>query len=200
MRTIGVTGGSGAGKSVLLAQWASLGAVVIDADEVYHRLLREDTALLASLRAAFPEAFPSDTLDRRALGKMVFADKGKLARLEFLTHGAVVPAIRHIIDTARREGRSAVAVDAIRLLETPLGREMDVLVGVTAPKADRIARIMARDGISEDYARARLSSQPEDDYYRAQVDYFLENNVRLEVWKQIAREVYYKIIGGCIHE
>ena len=175
MLTLGVTGGSGCGKTTLLAVWASLGCVAIDADSLYHKLLIQDAELLAQIQTVFPHAFTNGVLDRKQLGQTVFADKAALARLEAVTHPAVVSAIRRQIDRAQTGGADAVAIDAIRLLESPLTVVCDAVIAITAPMKDRLARIMARDGVDETYARARIAAQPDNDFYRKNAHILLEN-------------------------
>ena len=127
---IGLTGGSGSGKTTALEVLRALGAVCFDADAVYHGLLRTDRALLAAIEAAFPGTVTEGTLDRKALGRRVFGDAAALRRLTDLTQPRVAEAIRAQL----RPGALAV-IDAIGLLESGLARLCDCTVAVTAPAA-----------------------------------------------------------------
>ena len=142
---IGLTGGSGSGKTTALEVLRALGAVCFDADAVYHGLLRTDRALLAAIEAAFPGTVTDGTLDRKALGRRVFGDAAALRRLTDLTQPRVAEAIRAQL----RPGALAV-IDAIGLLESGLSRLCDCTVAVTAPAEARVARLMAREGTSKD--------------------------------------------------
>jgi len=190
LQIVGLTGGSGVGKSTVRQVWAKMGAYAIDADEVYHRLLREDTDLLAALQNTFPEASASGTLDRKELGRMVFAAPKQRRELERITHGPVVAAVEQELASARRQGYKVVAVEALYLLETPLREGLSAVVGVIAPQDQRIQRIVARDGVSRNYAAHRIAAQPDDDYYRARCTHILENNAGTETLIRWAEELF----------
>ena len=190
MTTLGLTGGSGAGKSTVLRVWADRGAYTIDADATYHRLLREDAALLDTLRAHFPEAFTSGALDRKALGRTIYTSKERQRELERLTHGAVIAAVERELEAARLGGYKAAAAEALYLLETPLRETFQAVVGVVAPYEARIERLILRDGLSREYAASRLAAQPDDAYYRSRCDMILENNAGPEELIRQAERAY----------
>ncbi|MBS6217544.1 MAG: dephospho-CoA kinase [Clostridiales bacterium] len=177
MKLIGITGPTGAGKTTALHALASLGAAVIDADAMYHDLLSSDQGLKEALAGRFGR----DLLDgegqiaRKRLGEIVFTDHQALEDLNAITHRFILEELARRTGAARREGRSAVAVDAIRLIESGIGASCDAVVGILAPAGLRVRRIMAREGISEAYARKRVEAQPDDDFYRAHCSHILEN-------------------------
>lgn len=148
MKVLGITGGTGCGKTSLLRQIEARGGLVLDCDAVYHRLLREDREMLAALEARFPAAFVDGVLDRKALGREVFADPAALRDLNAITHPAVKRAVCAKLDEAREAGLALAAIDAVALLEGGLGELCDRTVAVTAPLEARVARLMLRDGIS----------------------------------------------------
>ena len=169
---VGITGGSGCGKTTLLEVLKSKGALVLDCDAIYHDLLRADTAMLQAISLRFPEAFENDQLDRKKLGNMVFSDKNALLELNNITHSAVKQKILQILS----QGSDFIAIDAIGLFESGLSELCDVTVAVLAPMQARIDRLMLRDGISREYAEKRISSQHEDDWFREKCDYVLTND------------------------
>ena len=114
-------------------------------------------------------------VDRKALGGVVFADPAALADLNAITHRYVMEEIQRQTAQAAAQGRPAVAIDAIALIESGAADACDVVVGVLAPKEVRVRRIMAREGISEAYARKRVDAQQGDDFFRAHCGYILEN-------------------------
>lgn len=168
---LGITGGTGSGKTTLLKTAEALGFQVLDCDRIYHELLRTDTQLLSAIENRFPGTVENGQLQRKKLGAVVFADPAALADLNAITHGAICQAVEKQLDRNRN-----IAIDAIALLESGLSKLCDVTVAVTAPKELRLQRLMARDGITRSYALSRIEAQPEDDYYRQNCGYVLEND------------------------
>lgn len=169
---IGITGGSGCGKTTLLRLVADMGGMVMDCDAIYHRLLSTDTDLLRAIENRFPGTVRQKKLDRKALGELVFADKAALEDLNRITHGAVKREVERLLE----EKPKLAAIDAIGLMESGLNGLCDVTVAVTAPEEDRVRRLMARDGITEEYARKRISAQHTESWFREHCDYVLQNN------------------------
>jgi len=193
MAILGLTGGSGTGKSAVLRAWADMGAHTIDADATYHRLLREDAALLDTLRANFPEAFTSGALDRKTLGRVIYASKERQRELERLTHGVVIAAVERELETARLQGYKTAAVEALYLLDNPLRQILTVTVGVTAPYEARIQRLIARDGLSRETTASRIAAQPDDAYFIARCDMIIENNAGADELVHQAKDIFMKL-------
>lgn len=169
---VGLTGGTGAGKTSALAALEDLGGTVLDCDAVYHQMLRTDPALREAITAAFGPVFcPDGSLDRQKLGTLVFSDHAALDRLNAIVYEYLPPELLR-----RAQGHTLVGLDAISLMESGLGRLCACTVAVLAQAEDRVRRIMARDGISEDYARLRISAQQPDAFYRERCSHILENN------------------------
>lgn len=169
---VGITGGSGCGKTTLLNLIAEQGGLVLDCDAIYHGLLTADRELLAAIEARFPGTVENGVLQRKKLGNLVFSDETALLDLNRITHGAVK---KEVLRRLKGKPRLA-AIDAIALFESGLSELCDVTAAVTAPEEIRIARLMARDGISEEYARARLAAQHSDAWFREKCGYVLEND------------------------
>ena len=178
MRIIGITGPTGAGKTTALHALADLGAAVIDCDGVYHDLTENSAPRRDELRRRFGDGiFDSDgALQRKVLGTIVFGDEGSLADLNAITHRYVNDEVDRRLDQARGEGRPAAAVDAIALLDSDLRDKGHCTVAVPAPDEVRVRRIMARDGIGEEYARLRLAAQKPVEYFEHNSDYTLRND------------------------
>lgn len=178
MKVIGITGPTGAGKTTVLRVLERMGGVILDCDAVYHELTRTSAPMREELKARFgPEIFsPEGELLRKTLGGIVFGDEQALADLNEITHRYVFQAVEEAIAAAGEERRPAVAVDAIALLESGLGELCDVTVAVTADDELRIRRIMARDGISEDYARLRVEAQKPSRWFEERCDHTLRND------------------------
>lgn len=168
---IGITGGTGCGKTTALEAVRQLGGMVLDCDAIYHELLRSDKALLDAIAREFPGVVTDGVLDRKKLGKIVFSDAQALEALNRITHGAVKAKVRQMLDNAPE----LVAIDAIGLFEGGLAQLCQLTVAVTAPMESRIARLVARDGISAEYARMRIQAQRSQEEFVALCDYNLEN-------------------------
>lgn len=175
---IGLTGGTGAGKTTLLRALEAMGASIIDCDAFYYERLRVDPALRADIDAAFPGVLNADgSLDRVRLGKLVFGDQERLAALDGIVYRHLPRAIAEAIEQSEAP---IVGVDAVKLIESGAGALCDTTVAVTAPEESRIARIMARDRISEERARARVRAQKSDAEFCAQCDRVFANDAANE--------------------
>ena len=170
---LGITGGTGCGKTTLLHCIEERGGLVLDCDAVYHRLVKGDRQMLASIAARFPEAMEGENLVLKKLGKLVFADEKALLDLNAITHQAVKA---EVLGQLKRKQPELAAIDAIALFEGGLAELCDRTVAVTAPVEARIRRLMLRDQISESYARSRIAAQHEEGWFRDRVDFVLTND------------------------
>ena len=169
---IGITGGTGCGKTTLLKEIEARGGLVLDCDAVYHELLTRDCALLNAIENRFPGVVVDKKLERKKLGAIVFADEQALMDLNAITHGAIkAEFVRRL-----SENPKLAAIDAIALFEGGLAELCHTTVAVTAPEDIRIARLMQRDGITEEYARNRIAAQKSNDHYAGLCTHTLENN------------------------
>ena len=177
MIVIGITGPTGAGQTTALNQLEALGGCVLDADAVYHQLLEEDGGLRHALEVRFGPLTRTDgSFDRKKLGGVVFHDRAAMADLNAIVTPYIDRALKTRLAAAEQEGRPAAAIDAIRLIENGLADLCDATLAVTAPAEVRVGRIMAREGIPEEYARARVASQQSDAFYRDACGYTLVND------------------------
>lgn len=175
---IGITGGTGCGKTTLLNLIAARGGLILDCDAIYHELLISDKAMLEAIENRFPGVVENGALNRKKLGAIVFADENALLDLNRITHAAVKTEVLRRLEDAP----ALAAIDAIGLFEGNLAPLCDVTVAVTAPEEARVKRLMLRDGISEDYARSRIRAQHREDWFRERCDYVLSNNGTLDAF------------------
>ena len=177
MTIIGITGPTGAGKTTALMVVEQLGGAVIDCDRVYHKLLEGDVALQGKLESAFgPLRDERGAIDRKKLGTIVFGDPEKLRQLNEIAQTATVERTRELLERYRARGRELVAVDAIALLESGLKELCQATIAVIAPPETRVERIMAREGIPEDYAWARVRAQRPDQFFAEGCAHILYND------------------------
>ena len=168
---IGITGGTGCGKTTLLKTIAENGGLILDCDAIYHELLASDASLLAAIENRFPGTVEKGQLQRKKLGSIVFSDEKALQELNQITHGAIRTEVLRRLSAKPR----LAAIDAIGLFEGGLAELCDMTVAVTAPEKVRIQRLMLRDNISEDYARSRIAAQHEEAWFREHCSCTLEN-------------------------
>jgi dephospho-CoA kinase len=184
---VALTGGIATGKSLCLRRFAELGAPVIDADVVARSVVEPGTPALVAIVDRFGAAIlrGDGTLDRQALAGIVFTDPTARVELERIVHPAVFAAIeRWFADQSRDPAaseRDIVAIADVPLLyETGQTARFDRVV-VTACRVDQqVARLMARDGLSEDKARSRLKAQWPIDIKRARADMVIDTSGRVE--------------------
>ena len=169
---IGITGGTGCGKTTLLTEIQRCGGLILDCDAIYHQLLVENTALLAAIEARFPGTVENGALQRKKLGSIVFNDKDALMDLNKITHKDIEKEVLSRLSCKP----SLAAIDAIALFESGLDELCDVTVAVTAPEKDRIQRLMQRDNITEEYAKNRIRAQHNDTWFRTKCDFVLVND------------------------
>ncbi len=169
---LGITGGTGSGKTTLLDVIRAQGGTVLDCDAIYHQLLQRDKALLQAIEARFPGVVEAGSLNRKKLGGIVFSDKAALEDLNRITHSAV----KQEVLCKLQESAGLVAIDAIGLFEGGLAELCHRTVAVTAPLEARISRLTARDGITEEYAKSRISAQHSEEWFREKCDHVLIND------------------------
>ena len=195
MRIIGLTGGSGTGKGTFAALLREKGAGWVDADAVYRTLCAENREMLAALDAAFGGVLDQNgALDRPKLASIVFADPEKLKKLNAIT----LPYIRAAsLEEMRAQGDCPfVLYDAPTLFEVGADDLCERIIGVLADTEVRVQRIMARDGLDETAARARIGAQPDADFYRARCDYIVENNGGLADLQRQADAIFEDLCKG----
>lgn len=195
MRIIGLTGGSGTGKGTFAALLREKGVGWVDADAVYRTLCAENREMLAALDAAFGGVLDQNgALDRPKLASIVFADPEKLKKLNAIT----LPYIRAAsLEAMRAQGDCPfVLYDAPTLFEVGADDLCERIIGVLAETETRVQRIMARDGLDDAAARARISAQPDADFYRARCDYIVENNGGLTDLQRQADAIFEDLCKG----
>ena len=194
MTVVGITGPSGSGKTTALKTLEKLGALVLDCDALYHELLESDAALVSALAKRFPDAVQNGRVDRKKLAAQVFSDPAALADLNTISHRFVCEEVTRRLRTWAMAGGTLAAVDAIELIESGLGERCDPVLGVLADRKTRIARIMCRDGLSEDQAAARIDAQRDEAYFHEKCDHILYNNGDEDQFSNTCREYFTEVL------
>ncbi len=172
MYKVGLTGGIASGKSTVAAELRKLGAPVIDADALSRALTAPGGAALPLLRARFGDAvFEGDMLNRRALGMLVFNDAEARADLNALLHPLVYARLEAQCQALAAQGCPAAVLEIPLLFETGYDARVDEIWVTALPPGEQLRRLMARDGLGEAEAQARIDSQwpLQDKLMRAQV-------------------------------
>ena len=188
MKIIGITGGSGAGKTTVCAELKKCGAVIVDADKISKEVTKKGSPALREIEKAFGKQYilPSGELDRKRLGEMVFSDDSKLEILNKITHKYIYLKMEQEIKNAHT---NVVVLDVPLLFGTDFPFQCDLTVAVVADEEERIRRIVARDSITREMAEARLKNQMSDEENRKLADICFENNGDTQKIKAFAKEI-----------
>ena len=186
MQIIGLTGGIACGKSNISATLRELGAVIIDGDVLSRELTAENGLALPSIRAYFgDEVFhPDGTLNRRALGAVVFGNDAALTALDNIMQPLLRKMIIERIDEARREDASVCVLDMPLLYEKELDKLCDRVWCAYIPRELQLERLMARDGFTREEAEARLRSQLPADEKAARADVVIDTSGSIQYTKE----------------
>lgn len=176
MTIIGLTGPTGAGKTTIAALLAREGFLVLDGDRIAREAMQPGSPLLPRLAEAFGGdiLLPDGNLDRRLLARRAFASEETTALLNALTHPEIER--RMFDEIAAHPDCPAAVIDAAALIESGISQKCDLLAVVLAPQEVRLARILARDGISPEDAETRMRAQHPDSFYTDKADVVLLND------------------------
>ncbi len=192
MRIIGLCGTSGSGKSTAQAYFADFGIPGIDTDLLYRELTACASPCTEALSKAFGDAIllPNGALDRRALAALVFCggkeQKERLARLNHITHTVILGECRKWLKEQENKGIKAALINAPLLFESGFDKECDLTLAILSSPDAKRQRIMKRDGLDEETAIRRLSSQHDDEFLAQNTDFQIVNDqTPMELKKKI---------------
>ena len=195
MKIIGITGGTGCGKTTALETLKDFGALVIDCDALNHELLESSTELINEIDKYFPGAVTDGVLDRKALGAVVFTDEEALRDLNIITHRYIHLELRRRLREWAMQGGTLAAVDAIELFSSGIAKRCCATVGVIADREVRLRRIQQRDGISLEYAMMRVNAQRPNEYFEEHCDYILQNNGTREEFSNCCLNLFLEVLN-----
>lgn len=193
MRRIGLTGGIATGKSAVARLLLSRGIPVIDADRIARDVVDPGSPAIAAIAARWPGAVDGDRLDRKALGAIVFADPKERQALEAILHPLIREEAQRRLGELESQGFARAVYEAPLLVEKELDRELDALIVVAAPPEMQLERLMARDGLDEAQARARLEAQLPQEAKLARATFIIENSGSREDLERRVEEVWQEV-------
>ncbi len=186
MKIIGITGGIGSGKTAVLNILNNdFDAYIIEADALAHKLMEPDEVIYRSV----VEAFGTDILDenfeidRRKLGNIVFNDGDKLELLNSISHPLVKESILSQIESERKSGRSLFVIEAALLIQDGYKEICDIMCYVYASLDVRMDRLCKYRGYTKERAQNVIASQPNEDFYKSNCDYVIDNSFDIETTK-----------------
>lgn len=196
---LGLTGNIASGKSSVAREFARLGAVIVDADQLAREVVGRGSETLATLVATFGEQIlrGDGTLDRVRLGELVFADDEARARLNAIVHPAIAElAIARLNALKKCKDIPLIVYEAPLLFEAQAEKRVDRVLVVKIAAEKQLQRLMARDGLSESAARQRMAAQMAQEEKLKQADYVIDNSQGFEktqeqvarLWKRLVEE------------
>lgn len=192
---VGLTGQTGAGKSTVSKVFAANGFAVINADTVARKVVEKGTECLAEIEDLFGSDVinPDGTLNRKALGNVVFSDKKKLEMLNTITYPYITGEILREIRQHSVKGEKLILLDAPTLFESRADDFCELIISVLADADIREARIVKRDSLTSKQARKRMDSQLDEEFFISHSDYIINNNNSIDTVNEISKEVSDKI-------
>ena len=192
---MGLTGGIGAGKSEVARRLVARGAVLIDGDAIAREVVRPGTPGLAAIVAEFGEEvlLPDGGLDRPGLGRVVFTDPEKLAKLNAITHPLIGSRSQELFEQAPQDG--IIVYDMPLLTENNLASLHDAVIVVDVPVETQLRRLVELRGMTEEDARSRIAAQATREQRRAIADFVIDNTGSLaaldaridEIWTELTK-------------
>ena len=178
MKTLGVTGGIGSGKSTVCRMLEDLGARVFYADDEGKRLLVNDPEARLEIIAAFGEGsyHPDGSLDRAYVAAQVFGDEEQVERINRIVHPRVFARFEREVERARADGVPLMVKEAALIFEAGGDRFLDAVAVVDAPKQARVERVVERDDVTSEAVLARMEHQLPAEELRRRADYVIDNS------------------------
>lgn len=198
MLVLGLTGGIACGKSTISLTLKELGAVIVDGDVLSRELTAPGGRALPAIRAAFGDGVfhPDGTLDRRALGAMVFADDAARDALDGIMQPLLREMIVECIAQARQQNAAVCVLDMPLLYEKELDGLCDRVWCTYIPRQTQLERLMARDGFTREEAEARLRSQLPAEEKAARADVVIDTSGPIQYTKESVISLFHRETGS----
>lgn len=197
MLVLGLTGGIACGKSTISLTLRELGAVIVDGDVLSRTLTETGGAALPDIRRAFGDGVfhPDGTLNRRALGAVIFASDEARAKLDGIMQPLLLTMILQQIEEARQSGAAVCVLDMPLLYEKNLDRLCDRVWCAYLPRETQLERLMARDGFTREEAESRLRGQLPTAEKAARADVVIDTSGPIRYTKECVIALYAKEVG-----
>ena len=197
MKKVGLTGGIGSGKSTVARMLGGAGFAVVDADQIARDIMEPGSPVLDEVAAEFgADLIGADgALNRGELARRAFATTEDTKRLNAITHPAIRAESERRFAAAEAAGEQAVIYDMPLLVDLGLYQDMDLTVVVDVDKEERIRRLVAKRGLDEADARARMAQQIDDEARLAAADVVIDNNGPLDALEPQVAALVEKIKG-----
>jgi len=195
---IGLTGGIASGKSTVSRLLVKHGALLVDADQVARDIVEQGQPALKEITSFFGQAILHEdgSLNRAALGAIVFSDKDKLAKLESITHPAIRKRMLSTIERYKEENPNAIIVADVPLIyETNQMHLYEAIVVVYVPRDIQIERLAVRNDITQDVAASRVDIQMDIEHKKALADYVIDNSGSLEQTEKQVIEFIQRLVS-----
>jgi len=195
---VGLTGGIATGKSTVSSMLRGLGAEIIDADLVARQVVEPGQPAWHEIVEEFGRdvVSPDETLDRKKLGAIVFADPERRKRLEAITHPAIRARVKARVDELAARGFAGIVFyDAAILIEALGHQDMDRIVVVMTDEATQVARLRGRDGTDDAEGRRKIASQMPLAEKAKLADYVIDNSGAREATAEQVRRVFAALMG-----
>jgi len=199
MLRVGLTGSIGVGKSFVSSVLAELGCRVLDADQTAREVVKPDSPALRELVATFGSQIlrPDGSLDRPALGAVVFADAAQRVVLNSLLHPYIIAEQDKILGQwAADEPNGIAVVDAALMIESGGYKRFDKLIVVHCRDEVQLERLMTRDGLSREQAEQRIAAQMPQEEKKKLADYLIDTSEGFEATRARTTEVYQELLEG----
>ena len=182
-RVFGITGPTGSGKSYISGLFSKKGVTIIDCDKIAREIVNPNEDASKELREYFGDKYfdKDGNLLRREIANVVFKDKEKLLKLNEITHKHIDKKIAEIIDATS----GIMLIDGAVIIGSPVEKRCEFLVGVLSPVEERIERLKIRDNLPEDEIKNRIMSQADDDFYKNNCRFIIENADDADLEKKV---------------
>jgi len=193
---LGVTGGIASGKSTVTEILASLGAAVVSADQLARQAVRPGSETLERLVGRFGPSIllPDGSLDRKALGSLVFADGRARKDLNAIVHPAIAALAEARLQELSSQGLPLIVYEAPLLFEAGAAKRVDAVLVVRLDEDQQLRRLRERDGLDERAARARIASQMPQEEKVARADFLVDNSGSLQQTEEQVRRLFNRLV------